>query len=191
MSQTTDRVEDEKNGAICAVVGSGMRVMSDSLIAFQPAMDEPSNMMPSAKTSSSTMETSKVTCCHLPRGSVKRKSTYLMSLSLIALSTSLAVFMVSGPLLPLRMSPASSRGLGASSDRGGSGLARADGDGLFGRRYENLAVADPACLGRLADRLDGAFDRLVVEDDLKLHLRQEVDHVLRPAVEFGMALLSP
>src|ERR687893_528868 len=94
MSQTTDRVEDEKNGSICAVVGSGMRVMSDSLIAFQPAMDEPSNMMPSAKTSSSTMETSKVTCCHLPRGSVKRKSTYLMSLSLIAVSTSLAVFIL-------------------------------------------------------------------------------------------------
>src|SRR5215210_7070235 len=94
MSQTMDRVDDEKNGSICAVVGSGMRVMSDSLIAFQPAIDEPSNMMPSANTSSSTMETSKVTCCHLPRGSVKRKSTYLMSLSLIAFSTSLAVFIL-------------------------------------------------------------------------------------------------
>ena len=38
--------------------------------------------------------TSNVTCCHLPRTSVKRKSTYLMSLSLIAFSTSAAVFIV-------------------------------------------------------------------------------------------------
>src|SRR5215210_9409243 len=94
MSQTMDIVTAEKNGSICAVAGSGIRVMSDSLIAFQPAIDEPSNMMPSANTSSSTIEMSKVTCCHLPRGSVKRKSTYLMSLSLIAASTSLAVFIL-------------------------------------------------------------------------------------------------
>src|SRR5919205_846462 len=94
MSQLIVMVDAEKNGSIWAVVGSGMRIMSDSLIAFQPAIDEPSNMVPSAKISSSTIDTSKVTCCHLPRGSVKRKSTYLTSLSLIALSTSLAVFIL-------------------------------------------------------------------------------------------------
>ena len=33
-----------------------MSVMSDSLIAFQPAIDEPSNMMPSANMSSSTID---------------------------------------------------------------------------------------------------------------------------------------
>src|ERR1051325_9744987 len=60
-----------------AVLGSGIRFMSDSLIAFQPAIEEPSNICPSAKVSSSINETSKVTCCHLPRGSVKRKSTSL------------------------------------------------------------------------------------------------------------------
>ena len=76
------------------LAGSGMRVMSDSLMAFQPAIDEPSNMTPSEKASSSTRETSKVTCCHLPRGSVKRKSTYLMSWSLMAFRTSCAVFML-------------------------------------------------------------------------------------------------
>src|SRR3954449_7914867 len=76
-----------------AVTGSGIRHMSDSLIAFQPAIEEPSNMTPSAKVSSSIMPTSKVTCCHLPRGSVKRRSTYLTSLSLIDFRTSLAVFM--------------------------------------------------------------------------------------------------
>src|SRR3954462_10281425 len=76
-----------------AVTGSGIRVMSDSLIAFQPAIDEPSNITPSAKVSSSMIDTSKVTCCHLPRGSVKRRSTYLTSLSLIDCRTSLAVVM--------------------------------------------------------------------------------------------------
>src|ERR1700753_3028529 len=88
-------VVSAKNGSIVAVTGAGIRHMSDSLIAFQPALEEPSNMVPSAKISSSIIETSNVTCCHLPRGSVKRRSTYLTSLSLIDLRTSLAVFMVS------------------------------------------------------------------------------------------------
>ena len=74
-----DRVDAEKNGSMQAVTGSGISVMSDSLIAFHPAIDEPSNITPSEKASSSTMDTSNVTCCHFPRGSVKRKSTYLMS----------------------------------------------------------------------------------------------------------------
>src|SRR4051794_13629878 len=86
-------VVSAKNGSIVAVTGSGIRHMSDSLIAFQPAIEEPSNMVPSAKMSSSIMPMSKVTCCHLPRGSVKRRSTYLTSLSLIDFRTSLAVFM--------------------------------------------------------------------------------------------------
>ena len=67
--------------------------MSDSLIAFQPAIEEPSNIWPSAKVSSSIIVTSNVTCCHFPRGSVKRKSTYFTSLSLIIFMTFLAVVM--------------------------------------------------------------------------------------------------
>src|SRR3954454_6295778 len=86
-------VVSAKNGSMVAVTGSGIRHMSDSLIAFQPAIEEPSNIVPSAKMSSSIMPMSKVTCCHLPRGSVKRRSTYLTSLSLIDFRTSLAVFM--------------------------------------------------------------------------------------------------
>src|SRR4051812_24925719 len=86
-------VVSAKNGSIVAVTGSGIRHMSDSLIAFHPAIEEPSNITPSAKVSSSIMPTSKVTCCHLPRGSVKRRSTYFTSLSLIDFRTSLAVFM--------------------------------------------------------------------------------------------------
>src|SRR6476646_5971117 len=86
-------VVSAKNGSIVAVTGSGIRHMSDSLMAFQPAIEEPSNIVPSAKISSSIMPMSKVTCCHLPRGSVKRRSTYFTSLSLIDFRTSLAVFM--------------------------------------------------------------------------------------------------
>src|SRR6202166_1872232 len=92
-SQVRTMVVSAKNGSMVAVTGSGIRHMSDSLIAFQPAIEEPSNMRPSAKVSSSIIVTSNVTCCHLPRGSVKRRSTYFTSLSLIDFRTSLAVFM--------------------------------------------------------------------------------------------------
>jgi hypothetical protein len=76
-----------------ADAGSGIRHMSDSWIAFQPAIEEPSNIWPSANVSSSMREISKVTCCHLPRGSVNLKSAYFTSLSLINFITSLAVVM--------------------------------------------------------------------------------------------------
>src|SRR5260370_4139665 len=81
-----------------AEVGSGIRHMSDSLIAFQPAIEEPSNIWPSENVSSSIMPMSKVTCCHLPRGSVKRKSAYLTSLSLMSFMTSLTVVMDGFPV---------------------------------------------------------------------------------------------
>src|SRR5215510_10488660 len=84
-------VVSAKNGSMEADAGSGIRFMSDSLIAFQPAIEEPSNIWPSENVSSSIIETSKVTCCHFPRGSVNRKSTYLTSLSLIIFITFLAV----------------------------------------------------------------------------------------------------
>src|SRR5260370_1408269 len=67
--------------------------MSDSLIAFQPAIDEPSDIKTPANVSSSILPPSNVPCCHLPRGSVKRRSTYFTSLSLMDFRTSLAVFM--------------------------------------------------------------------------------------------------
>ena len=54
-------------------------------------------MMPSAKVSSSTVVMSLVTCCHLPRGSVNRKSTYFTSLSLIIFMTFLGVVMLCVP----------------------------------------------------------------------------------------------
>src|SRR5665213_3539009 len=116
MSQVSTRVVSAKNGSMVPVTGSGIRHMSDSLIAFQPAIDEPSNIRPSANTSSSIMLTSKVTCCHLPRGSVKRRSTYFTSLSLIDFRTSLAVFM---------NTPLAYRSLAYRSSQSGRGPATA------------------------------------------------------------------
>ena len=40
------------NGSSTAVAQSGTSIMSDSLIAFQPAIDEPSNITPSFRKSS-------------------------------------------------------------------------------------------------------------------------------------------
>src|SRR5215213_10004248 len=57
--------------------------MSLSLIAFQPAIELPSNMKPSVRLSSSTTPEAMVRCCHLPLGSVKRRSTQSISSSLI------------------------------------------------------------------------------------------------------------
>src|SRR5215467_10741503 len=71
------------NGSSSAVAQSGTSIMSESLIAFQPAIDEPSNITPSLRKSSLIVRTWCARCCHLPRGSVNRKSTYLTSCSLI------------------------------------------------------------------------------------------------------------
>ncbi len=71
-----------------AVGGSGMRIMSDSLMPFHPAMDEPSNILPSSKKASLRTRLGTVTCCSLPRVSVKRRSTNLTFFSLINLRMS-------------------------------------------------------------------------------------------------------
>ena len=71
------------NGSRTAVLSSGIRIMSDSLMPFQPAMEEPSNIWPSSKKSSSTAVAGRVTCCSLPLVSVKRRSTHFASLFLI------------------------------------------------------------------------------------------------------------
>ena len=58
---------------------------------FQPAIEEPSKAWPSLNLSSSKWETGTVTCCSLPRVSVKRKSTNLTSCSLTRFITSATV----------------------------------------------------------------------------------------------------
>src|SRR5271168_2277033 len=151
MSQISDIVVSAKNGSIQALAGSGIRHMSDSLIAFHPAIDEPSNIWPSAKVSSSIMVTSKVTCCHLPRGSVKRKSTYFTSLSLIIFMTFFGVVMECVPFrgasdclvamvafCPRRVSAGSQT---IDSDGVNSGLSGPNPDGFFDTRDEDFPVA--------------------------------------------------
>src|SRR6201999_4240552 len=123
---------------------SGRSFMSLSLIAFQPAMDEPSNMEPSVRKSSSTRSMSKVTCCILPRMSVKRTSTYLTSFSLIWFRMSFAVV--------IRF-PSGDAGLGSSvgSDGDSAGFPGADADDVEDFGDEDLAVADASGAGGILD----------------------------------------
>src|ERR1700730_17920555 len=96
-SQMIASVVWAKNGSMTAVSQSGTSVMSDSLIAFHPAIDEPSNIVPLVRKSSSTSDRSNVTCCHFPRGSVNRKSTNLTSFALIIERMEVALVIVQFP----------------------------------------------------------------------------------------------
>src|SRR5216684_3638806 len=169
-----------------ALSGSGMSCMSDSWIAFQPAIEEPSNMMPSLNVSSSIVETSVVTCCHLPRGSVKRKSTYFTSLSLIIFKASLAVVIERIPLSCGREIIEA-----GGSDGVQSGFPGSDPNGFFDVGDEDLAVADPPGLGGATDGLDGFLDHVVAEHDLDLHLGEKIDDVFGTPVKLGVAFLAP
>ncbi len=66
---------------------------------FQPAIDEPSKAWPPLNLSSSKCDTGTVTCCSLPRVSVKRKSTNLISLSFTIFITSATVLLAIRALL--------------------------------------------------------------------------------------------
>ena len=88
-SQVSTSVVSSKNGSMKAVLASGIRIMSDSLMPFQPAIEEPSNILPSVNSASSTVCAGTVTCCSLPLVSQKRKSTNFTLFSLMVLSTSL------------------------------------------------------------------------------------------------------
>src|ERR1700733_1706696 len=101
MSQINTRLGLAANGSMTAGAGSGIRIMSDSLIAFQPAIDDPSNMKPSVKTSASTVETCCAVCCHLPRGSVNRRSTYSTEFSVSMLSTLLTAALESSGFIAI------------------------------------------------------------------------------------------
>src|SRR5690606_21774104 len=61
--------------------------MSDSLMPFQPLIEEPSNIFPSSNSDGSMMLAGKVTCCCTPRMSTKRRSTNSTLWSLISFST--------------------------------------------------------------------------------------------------------
>src|SRR5258706_12084242 len=88
-----------------AVAASGIKIMSDSLMPFQPAIDEPSNILPSLKKPSSTKRVGMVTWCSLPIVSVKRRSANFASFSLINFRTSAGVmFVLAGVAILPRLS---------------------------------------------------------------------------------------
>src|SRR5665213_3647372 len=178
------------NGSMTAVEQSGFSSMSDSLIAFHPAIDEPSNITPSSRNSGVMVRTWWARCCHLPRGSVKRKSTYFASCSVnrsITVSISPAIVRsCCWKKKEVEIAPGSGR---VRLNRVGAALAGADADRLLDGRDEDFAVADAPGMRRLLDRLDRALNHRIFHDDFDLHLGQEVDDVFRAAIELGMALL--
>src|SRR5476651_1580126 len=184
-SQLTISVVCAVKGSSTAVEGSGIRIMSDSLMAFQPEIDEPSNITPSVNVSSSVAEAIRAVCCHLPRGSVKRKSTNFTSFSFIIARTALASIVA--PSFSLLVDPAPR----AFFSYGGvAALASTNSYRVLDSRDKDLAVADSAGVSRGPDRFHGLLDHLVLDDQLDLHLGQEVHDVLGAAIELGMALLA-
>src|SRR2546425_10476519 len=79
---------------------------------------------------------------------------------------------------------------GRRSDGCFAGLAGADPHDLFDRGDEDLAVADLSRSRRFDNRFYRALDQIVGDDYLDLDLGQEIDNVLRAAIELGMALLA-
>src|SRR4029079_6204571 len=77
--------------------------------------------------------------------------------------------------IPLTFFLSDRRGL----DRRVAGFARANSVNLLEVQHEELAVTDLAGLRSGDDRLDDALRKLVADGDLHLHLRKEIDHVLR------------
>ena len=140
-------------------------------------------MVPSVRKSSSTRSMSKVTCCILPRMSVKRTSTYLTSFSLISARILLAshcslspddvvdecgtVRWPSAPVSPVRMRTTS-------------------------MMSETKILPSPILPVRAAVWIASMAARQLVVGDhhLDLDLGQEVHDVLGAAVELGVALLA-
>src|SRR5690606_30546331 len=60
--------------------------MSDSAMPRQPAIELPSNILPSSNSDGSMTDAGKVTCCSMPRISVNRRSMNSTWLSLISFS---------------------------------------------------------------------------------------------------------
>src|SRR6185312_8164210 len=76
------------------------------------------------------------------------------------------------------------------SDGDRAGLAGTDADHFLDVEDEYLAVADLFRFGGLLDGVDAGVDEVVGDDDLDLHLGQEIDDVFGAAIEFGVALLA-
>src|SRR5258707_3644532 len=77
-----------------------------------------------------------------------------------------------------------------ASDGVRAGLPCADTDGFLDIEDENLAVADAARARSLLDGLHGGLLAVLIDDDLDLHLGQEIHDIFGAPVEFGMAFLA-
>src|SRR6056297_486347 len=75
MSAMTLTVGNSKNGSMRAVAASGMAIMSDSLMACQARMEDPSKPKPSSKIPSSTVSMGYEQCCQVPNMSQNFMST--------------------------------------------------------------------------------------------------------------------
>src|SRR5689334_8274446 len=71
-----------------------------------------------------------------------------------------------------------------------AGFAGADAHRLIQAEDENLAVTDLPGVSGLGDGFERALQQRVVDGDLDLHLRQEVDDVFGAAIQLGVALLA-
>src|SRR6478735_10788062 len=69
-------------------------------------------------------------------------------------------------------------------------FARSDAHKTIDLGDPDLAVADLAGLGGIANRVDHAVGGVVVDDQLDAHLRHVVDVVLGPAVGLGVPALA-
>src|SRR5437763_8477598 len=103
-SQVRITVGSAANGSSTALLASGINTMSESLMPFQPVIDEPSNILPSSKNVSSTARAGNVTWCCLPSMSAKRRSTNSTLLSLISLLTLAAAMDNSGSVRDAELS---------------------------------------------------------------------------------------
>lgn len=70
-----------------------------------------------------------------------------------------------------------------------AGLAGADADRLLDRQDEDLAVADLFGARGRNNGIDGGLDQIIGQYHFDFHLGQEIHHIFRAAVQFGMALL--
>ena len=82
MKKFSARVFCARNGSMKAVATSGSSSMSDSWIAWNPRIEEPSKARPSVKTLSSNDSTGRLKCCITPGRSQNRTSTNFTSSSL-------------------------------------------------------------------------------------------------------------
>src|ERR1700722_18334586 len=86
-----------RNGSSLAVLGSGSSSMSDSWIAWNPRIDEPSNIRPSVKTSSLNADAGTVKCCIVPGRSQNLTSMNSTFSSAMKLSTSSELLNINPP----------------------------------------------------------------------------------------------